>query len=93
MANDVRFTGYWQDVLNFLLGVACCSAPLPWVLGFQSEQTPAWNAYVFGAIIAVVALAAMFALPRLGGVDQCCTWLHGSLLRRGYWDLATTPRP
>lgn len=59
MANDVRFTGYWQDVLNFLLGVALFFSP--WVLGFQSEQTPAWNAYVFGAIIAVVALAAMFA--------------------------------
>jgi hypothetical protein len=59
MANEVRFSPYWQDVLNFLLGVGLFISP--WALGFASEQTAAWNAHVFGAVIAVIALAAMFA--------------------------------
>lgn len=59
MANDIKFSAYWQDVLNCLLGVALFFSP--WALGFASEQTAAWNAYVIGAIIAVMALAAMVA--------------------------------
>jgi hypothetical protein len=54
-----RFSEFWQDTTSFLLGAALFISP--WVLGFASEQTPAWHAYTFGAIIALVALAALFA--------------------------------
>ncbi|WP_072390872.1 SPW repeat protein [Hyphomicrobium sp. CS1GBMeth3] len=59
MVNDIKFSAYWQDVLNCLLGVGLFFSP--WALGFASEQTAAWNAYVVGAIIAVMAFAAMVA--------------------------------
>lgn len=59
MATDVRFSAQWQDVVNCLLGVGLFFSP--WLFGFEAEQTAAWNAHVIGAIIAVMALAAIFA--------------------------------
>lgn len=49
----------WQDIVNFLLGFALFTSPF--VLGYSAEQTPAWNAYLVGAIIAILALATIFA--------------------------------
>lgn len=49
----------WQDAVNFLLGVALFVSPF--VLGFGSELTPALNAHIIGAIIAILALATMLA--------------------------------
>ncbi|KAB2940955.1 MAG: SPW repeat protein [Hyphomicrobium sp.] len=54
-----RFSTFWQDTLNLVLGAALLVSP--WVLGFASETTPTWNAFIVGAIIAVLALAALFA--------------------------------
>ena len=54
-----RFSTYWEDSLNLLLGVALVVSPS--LLGFASEQTAASNAYVVGVIIAAMALAALFA--------------------------------
>lgn len=54
-----RISASWQDAVNFLLGIALLISPF--VLGFRADQTPAWNAYIVGAIIAIMALAAMFA--------------------------------
>jgi SPW repeat len=54
-----RFSTYWEDTLNLLLGVALFVSPS--VLGFASEQTAASNAYVVGVIIAAMAIAALFA--------------------------------
>jgi predicted MFS family arabinose efflux permease len=59
MESKVKLSAYWQDVLNCVLGVGLFFSP--WVFGFASEQTAAWNAHVVGAIIAVMALAAMLA--------------------------------
>jgi len=59
MATDVRFSAHWQDVVNWLLGVGLYFSPL--LFGYEAEETAAWNAHVVGAIIAVMALAAMFA--------------------------------
>ena len=83
MANEMKFSAYWQDVLNFLLGIGLFFSP--WVLGFAFEQTAAWNAHVFGAIIAVIALAAMFAFhdweewisAALGGWVIVAPWVLG----------------
>lgn len=54
-----RFSTYWEDSLNLLLGMALFVSPS--LLGFASEQTAASNAYVVGLIIAAMALAALFA--------------------------------
>jgi hypothetical protein len=59
MANDIKFSAYWQDVVNCLLGVALFFSP--WAFGFATDQPAAWNAYVVGAVIAVMALSAMVA--------------------------------
>jgi hypothetical protein len=32
----------------------------PWLFGYAAEEPAAWNAHVVGAIIAVMALAAIF---------------------------------
>ena len=59
MANEARLSAHWQDVVNWLLGVGLFFSP--WAFGFAGEQTPAWNAHIVGAIIAVIALAAILA--------------------------------
>jgi hypothetical protein len=45
--------------LNFLLGVALFLSP--WALGFAGDKSAALNAHIVGAIIAVMAFAAMVA--------------------------------
>jgi hypothetical protein len=59
MTTTERFFAYWQDSLNFLLGVLLLFSP--WLFGFGTEQAAALNAHVVGAIIAVMALLALFA--------------------------------
>ena len=59
MTTTERFFAYWQDSLNFLLGVLLLFSP--WLFGFGAEQAAALNAHVVGAIIAVMALLALFA--------------------------------
>ena len=59
MTTTDRFFAFWQDSLNFLLGVVLFFSP--WLLGFGAEQTAALNAHVVGAIIAVMALLELFA--------------------------------
>jgi hypothetical protein len=59
MTTTERFFAYWQDSLNFLLGVVLLFSP--WLFGFGAEQAAALNAHVVGAIIAVMALLALFA--------------------------------
>src|SRR5258707_15832687 len=47
----------WQDWANGVLGVGLIAAP--WVLGFaQAHGVAAWSAWILGAAILVVALAA-----------------------------------
>jgi hypothetical protein len=45
------------DVVNIIVGV--CLALTPWVLGFT--EAAAWNAWLVGAAIALVALGALMA--------------------------------
>ena len=59
MATEVKFSASWQDILNCLLGIGLFFSP--WLLGYSAEQTAAFNAHVIGAIVAVFALAALFA--------------------------------
>jgi len=49
----------WLDSGNLLLGAWLFVSP--WTLGFTAEPAAAWNAYVTGGVIAVLAIAALYA--------------------------------
>ena len=51
------------DIVNVVLGV--CLALAPWALDFTAEATAAWNAWITGAAIALVALGALVAFTQL----------------------------
>jgi hypothetical protein len=54
----------WQDVVNFVLGTWLFISP--WVLGFRDAGVIATSAWLFGIIIAGLALAAIRELGRVG---------------------------
>ena len=45
------------DTINAVLGV--CLALAPWVLGFTDNSSAAWNAWIVGAAMALVAIGAL----------------------------------
>lgn len=47
------------DVVNIVAGLGLLLSP--WYLGFTSEAYAAWNAWIVGAAVAVIAAAALFA--------------------------------
>lgn len=55
MATQVK---HWQDVVNLVLGLWLLISP--WVLAYAGETLPMWNAVIFGILIGVVALYALF---------------------------------
>jgi len=63
MANlDIARNARWQNVANFVLGAWLFISP--WVLGFSDAGKVATNAWIFGIIIALLALTAIFAYQR-----------------------------
>jgi hypothetical protein len=47
----------WQDWVNAVLGVALIASP--WILGFaQARGVAAWDAWILGGLIVIVALAS-----------------------------------
>jgi len=56
------------DIVNAVLGV--CLALAPWALGFTGEVAAAWNAWIVGAAIALVAVGALVAVTQWGGVGE-----------------------
>jgi hypothetical protein len=63
MAKTLQATDLsWQDVGNLVLGAWLFISP--WILGFSALSTPAINAWVFGAIVALLALAALYAYQK-----------------------------
>ena len=62
MANlDIARNARWQNVA-FVLGAWLYISP--WVLGFSDAGKVATNAWIFGIIIALLALSAIFAYQR-----------------------------
>jgi len=57
-ASSVR----WQDIANLVLGGWLFISP--WILSFTGTQLAARNAWIFGVIIAVLALLAIFVYQR-----------------------------
>lgn len=49
----------WQDSLNVLLGLGLFLSP--WMLNYVTEGNAALNAHIVGAVIVLMALAALFA--------------------------------
>ena len=75
MANlDIARNARWQNVANFVLGAWLFISP--WVLGFSDAGKVATNAWIFGIIIALLALSAIFAYQRWG------EWLTAAI---GVW--------
>jgi hypothetical protein len=49
----------WQHAVNFLLGI--CVAFSPWALGYDDQTAAAWNVFVTGLAIALVAASTLVA--------------------------------
>lgn len=62
------------DVVNFLAGI--CLMLTPWLIGFTAEPRAAWDAWLVGAGIALVAVGALVAFA------QWEAWLNLAL---GIW--------
>jgi hypothetical protein len=54
-----NITSDWQDSLNVLLGLGLFLSP--WTLSYVTEGNAALNAHIVGAVIVLMALAALFA--------------------------------
>ena len=55
---------HWPDWVNLILGVWLLVSPF--LLGFSAQGDAMWNALIAGALIALVALGAMFKFHILG---------------------------
>ena len=49
---------HWQDPISLIAGLWMIASP--WVLAYQSESRPMWNAVILGVLIAAAALGALF---------------------------------
>jgi hypothetical protein len=70
---------HWQDPVNLILGLWMLVSP--WVLKFQAETTPTWNAVTLGVLIAAAAVVALF---------RVMAWEEWANLVLGVW-LAISP--
>jgi len=57
MATTQSNTNRWQDWANLALAVWLFVSP--WILQFAVGGVAAWNAWIFGVVVAVIALAAL----------------------------------
>ena len=65
------------DVVTIVAGLGLALAP--WYLGFTTETAAAWNAWIVGAAVTLVAVAALFAF------HQVEEWANAAL---GLWAIA-----
>lgn len=57
-----RQSNAWQDWANLILGLWLFASP--WLIHFTGATAAAWNAWIFGAIIAILAAAALYEAQR-----------------------------
>jgi hypothetical protein len=50
------------DIVNIVAGLGLLVSP--WLIGFAAETYAAWNAWLVGAAIAVIAAVALYASMR-----------------------------
>jgi predicted ferric reductase len=69
-----KLAAQWKDAVNLILGVWLIISP--WILGFVTDYTPIWDAWVIGVVIAIAALAALISF------NQWEEWVNAVL---GVW--------
>ena len=47
----------WQDWVNLVLAIWLFISP--WVLNFAGQQRPSWDAWIIGAVVAILSIAAL----------------------------------
>lgn len=65
---------HWRDPISLIAGIWL--AVSPWVLAYQAETRPAFNAVVAGALIALIAFYALF---------EVFAWQEWANLLLGVW--------
>jgi len=73
----------WQDWTNLLLGFWLFVSP--WVFQLPNDSVVAWNAWISGGIIAVIAAAALYQVQKweewtnaiVGIWIACSPWVFG----------------
>jgi hypothetical protein len=78
----------WQSWLNVIVGVWLFISP--WVLGTTSDSPTAWNAWIIGAAIFVVALIALGATASASAVASWVNVVLGVWLFISPWVLRYT---
>jgi SPW repeat len=78
----------WQSWLNVIVGVWLFISP--WVLGTTSDAATAWNAWIIGAAIFVVALIALGATASAATVAPWVNVVLGVWLFISPWVLRYT---
>src|SRR5688572_3778242 len=83
MANVVK-RKYWQDTVNLLIGAALFLTP--WAMDYDTVANPAWNAWISGAVIALLALLSRAAYAEWEGWLEILTglWVAASPWVLGY---------
>ena len=57
MANKLMEGKRGQDLINLILAV--CLFVSPWIVGFAAETTAAYNAWIVGVVLGVLAVATL----------------------------------
>ena len=78
----------WQSWLNVLVGIWLFISP--WVLGTTSDAATAWNAWIIGAAIFVVALIALGATASASAAAPWVNVVLGVWLFISPWVLRST---
>jgi SPW repeat len=71
------------DVVNIIAGLGLLLSP--WYLGYAAETYAAWNAWIVGAAVTLIAVAALYTFHQ---VEKWPTW-HSTFEPRG----PTSARP
>jgi hypothetical protein len=69
----------WEDWTNLVLGLWLIASP--WALQFTGDPATAWNAWISGGIIAIIAAAALYQVQK---------WEEWSNVIVGIW-VASSP--
>lgn len=64
------------DIVNIVAGLGLALSP--WLFGFTAETYAAWNAWIVGAGVAIIAIVALFAF------HQAEEWVNLAL---GLWSM------
>jgi hypothetical protein len=74
---DRKFEDMVTDIVAALAGIGLFV--MPWLLGFATATAAAWNAWIVGAAVLVVALFALY---------QVAQWQPWAYLLLGLWAIA-----